>query len=146
MAVLTVAVAVIFYGYIAATNIYTEEMSDSNLMIEANRPIEQISKELRSARQIVNAGSRSITFWYKDTNNNSTREAGETISYTWYGTSEGNLYKTVSADAYIVATGVKNFALTYNSTTAASLITINIAVKKGTKTGTVESIIRCRNL
>lgn len=146
MAVLSLAIAIVFYGYVMVTNVFIEEMSDSDILLQANRPIEEMSKELRTSRQILSKSANSITFWYKDTNENGSREGGETISYTWYGTPEGNLYKTISNDAYIVATGIRQFLLTYNSSTAASYINVKIAVSKGNKVGTVESSIQCRNI
>ncbi|MFC1560203.1 type II secretion system protein J [Candidatus Margulisiibacteriota bacterium] len=146
MAVLSIAIAAVFYGYVAVANIFTEEMAETDILIEINRPLEQMTKELRGALEIVSSSSNNIIFWHKDLNDNSTREVAETISYSWDGTPGGDLIKTVSAESFIVGKGIQDFALTYTVTQGATLIDVNIVISSGTSTGTLESSIKCRNL
>jgi len=146
MSVLMLAIAVVFYGYISVAKIFTEEMADTDIMIETTRPIEQMTKELRNSLQIISSTSHSVTFWHSDTNDNGTMEAGETISYSWAGTPGGDLIKTVSSDAFIVANSVRDFTLTYTTSLGATLINCSITVSKGGKTSTAEASIKCRNL
>ena len=146
MAVLAIAMAAVFYGYIVVANIFTEEMSESDILTEINKPLEQMTSEIRNTLQIVVPASHDITFWYKDLNNNSLRDADETISYSWDETAGGDIIKTEGSSSYIVASGVHDFTLTYNSTADATFVTISITIGKGNKVGTLESSVQCRNL
>jgi len=148
MAVLSIAIAVIFYAFTASMRIFTDEMSESGSSIEMHRAMERMTRELRESRQITSANSTSITFWYQDLNGNGTRDANETVKYTWTGTTEGYVNRTVQSSTLEVASGIRGFTLTYNDPAPANikLIKIFITALNGKSVSTLESSVKSRNL
>ncbi len=148
MAVLTIAMGVIIYAFIASMRIYTAELSEADASIQAHRAMERMTKEMRSALEIVTATGTSVAFWYSDANGNGTREASETVKYTWTGSTTGLINRTVQTSTLEVATGVANINLTYNDPDPPDIRIINILirVKKGTMVSTLESSVDLRNL
>jgi hypothetical protein len=148
LAVLSIAMGVVFYAFTASMRIFTSEISEADASLQAHKAIERMSSELQGALQIVSASATSITFWYSDTNGDGTREANETVTYTWTGTAEGYINRTVQASTLEIATGVKRLNLTYNdpSPPNINIIDILITVQKGTVLSTLESGVDIRNL
>jgi prepilin-type N-terminal cleavage/methylation domain-containing protein len=148
MGVLTFAMALIIYAFTQSMRIFTAELYEGDTAAEIQRSLDRMTKELRNALEIVSTSETSVTFWYQDLNNNGTREANETVTYSWTGTSEGYLKRIVQTASIEVATGVKSFSLTYNNPTPANirLINIYITVQKGSNLSTLESSVKSRNL
>lgn len=139
---------VIFQTFFVGFNIFFGETARTDNLAEANRAMERMAQELRAAREIQIADPANITFWWRDEIENGTSEASELISYSWAGVTGGDLLRTKSPDTSILAKNVNNFALTYDSTTKASirLITITLQIKSGDETTNSCSTIRPRNL
>jgi len=148
MGVLTFAMALIIYAFTQSMRIFTAELYEGDTAVEIHRSLDRMTKELRSSLEIVSADGISITFWSEDLNNNGTREANETVTYSWTGTSEGYLKRIVQTASIEVASGVKSFSLTYNNPTPSNirLINIYITVQKGSNLSTLESSVKSRNL
>ena len=148
MGVLTFALALIIYAFTASMHIFTAELYEGDTAIEIQRSIDRMTKELRNSLEIVSANGISITFWSEDLNSNGTREANETVTYSWTGTSEGYLKRIVQTASIEVASGVKSFSLTYNNPAPSNIRLINIymTVQKGSNLSTLESSVKSRNL
>jgi type II secretory pathway pseudopilin PulG len=148
MAVLIIAMAVIFYAFTASMRIFTSELSETDASFEAHRAMERMTKELKGALEIVTATGTSVAFWYSDANGNGTREAGETVKYTWTGTTDGLINRTVQTSTLEIATGVKRINITYNDPSPLNIRIINIliTVKKDSTLSTLESSVDIRNL
>lgn len=146
MAVMSVAIGVIFYAYLATTRLMTSEVEDSDVTFEVNKAMDRISKELRNTQEITAHNSNSITFWYDDTNNNNTREATETATFYWTGGTIEAIFRTVVSTTERIANNIANMTLTYDATTEISRITISITGNKNNTISTSESSVNCRNL
>jgi prepilin-type N-terminal cleavage/methylation domain-containing protein len=143
MAVMTIALAVIFYAYTAMMNVFSSELSDSDLSFETQKAMDRVENDLRRNRQIVSSGSSSISFWFDDLNGNSTRDAAETVTYTWTGGTIETLTRTMGVTSEIIAKYISRFNLTYNTSEE---ITISITARKNGTYSTLESSVNCRNL
>jgi prepilin-type N-terminal cleavage/methylation domain-containing protein len=148
MGVLTFAMALIIYAFTQSMRIFTAELYEGDTAVEIQRSIDRMTKELRNSLEIVSADGSSITFWSEDLNSNGTREANETVTYSWTGTSEGYLKRIVQTASIEVASGVKSFSLTYNNPAPSNIRLINIymTVQKGSNLSTLESSVKSRNL
>ena len=148
MGVLTFAMALIIYAFTQSMRIFTAELYEGDSAVEIQRSIDRMTTELRNALQIVSTSESSVTFWYQDLNGNSTRDANETVRYSWTGTTEGLLNRTVQTSTLEVASGVKSFSLTFDNPNPANinLINIRITVQKGSNLSTLESSVKSRNL
>jgi len=148
MGVLTFAMALIIYAFTQSMRIFTAELYEGDTAIEIQRSIDRMTNELRNALEIVSTGETSVTFWYQDLNGNATRDANETVRYSWTGTTEGLLNRTVQTATLEVASGIKSFSLTYNNPAPSNIRLINIymTVKKGSNLSTLESSVKSRNL
>ena len=148
MGVLTFAMALIIYAFTQSMHIFTNELSEGDTAFEIQRSVDRMTKELRNALEIVSTSETSVTFWYQDLNGNSTRDANETVRYSWTGTTEGLLNRTVQTSTLEVASGIKGFSLTFDNPNPASikLINIRMTVQKGTTVTTLESSVKSRNL
>jgi len=148
MGALTFALALIFYAFTASMRIFTAELYEGDTAFEIQRSLDRMTKELRNSLEIVSANGTSITFWSEDLNSNGTREANETVTYSWTGTSEGYLKRIVQTASIEVASGVKSFSLTYNNPAPSNIRLINIymTVQKGSNLSTLESSVKSRNL
>jgi prepilin-type N-terminal cleavage/methylation domain-containing protein len=148
MAMLSIMMVVIFYAFSASMSIFSGEISEADASLEAHRAMERMTKDLRGSLQIVAANSTSITFWNSDINGDGTMEANELVTYSWTGTSEGYINRTIQTSTREISTGIMRFALTYNdpSLEAIRVITILMTAKKGSNVCTLESSVDGRNL
>ena len=148
MAMLSIAIAVIFYAFSASMRVFTSELSDADASLEMHRAIERMTNELRGSLEIISANGTGITFWYDDLNNDGTREANETVQYSWTGTSEGYINRTVQTSTQEIANGIKSFSLTYNDPSPSNIRVVNIyiTVQKDSTVSTLESGVKLRNL
>jgi hypothetical protein len=146
MAILTFAIAVIFYGYVAATKLLSAEVEDSDVTFQMHKAMDRMTAELRNAKQITADTSTTISFWYDDTNNNNTREATETVTYSWTGGTIEAIFRTVVSTTERIANNISNMALTYDNASSVGRITISITGHKNATVSTIESSVNCRNL
>lgn len=146
MVALSFAIYVIFYAYVEITKIFTAEMTDSDISFETSKAMDRMGRELQQAREITSKSSTGITFWYRDTNNNSTREADETVSYSWTGGSTEAIFRTVVSTTERIANNINNLTLTYDDATTPKRVTISITGRKNSTLGTIESSVKFRNL
>jgi type II secretory pathway pseudopilin PulG len=148
LSLLSIAMAVIFYAFSASMRIFTSEMWEADASLEVHRAMERMTKELRGALEVVSASGTSVTFWYSDLNGDGTREANETVTFSWTGTSEGYINRTVLTATQEISTGIKKFSFTYNDPSPPNIkfITIFLSAQKGSTVSTLESSVDCRNL
>lgn len=142
MAVLTFGILIVFYAFTSSMRLFSDELTESDVSLETHRAIERMSRELRNSKEIVSSSGTSISFWYQDTNNNGTREAAETVTYTWTGGTVEGITRTIGATSVRLANDIYGLSITYNS----PLITIVVTGKKGSSIGTLESSVKSRNL
>jgi prepilin-type N-terminal cleavage/methylation domain-containing protein len=148
LAMLSIVMVIIFYAFSASMSIFSGEISEADASLEAHRAMERMTKDLRGALQIIDANDTSITFWNSDLNGDGTVEANELVTYSWTGTSEGFINRTVQTSTREISTGIKSFSLTYNdaSVEAIRVVTIKMTAKIGTNISTLESSVNGRNL
>ncbi|MFH1709643.1 MAG: type II secretion system protein [bacterium] len=146
MGVLSFAIAVVIYAFTASMHLFTNELSEGDTSIEIHRSLERMTNELRNALEIGSAGTTSITFWHQDTNSDGIMDAGETITYSWTGTSEGYINRIVQTSTQEIATGIKGFSFSYNDPANIRVVNIFITAQKGSVVSTLESSVKCRNL
>ena len=148
MAVMVLLFLVIFQTFSTAFRIFSGETSRTDNLIEANRAMDTMEKELRFAREMRSAASTSVSFWYFDENESGTGEASEIISYSWDGVAGSDIIRTKGASSNILAKNVQNFSLIYDSAVIANIraVTISLQIKKGDEIIDLHSTVRPRNL
>jgi hypothetical protein len=145
LAVISIAMIVLFYAFQAATMIFSSEMNESDSSFEAHKAIERIVADLRNSPEIITHTTTEVTFWYQDANNNSTREASEVVSYTWLPTTEA-VYRGQNSASVIIANRIIGMSLTYDNPSDIGMITIKITSYQGDTVTTLESSANLRNL
>ncbi len=143
MAMIGVVIVVIFISYIVSSRIFSEEMEAGGTLLEATKSLDTITSELRQSREILSAQEQNITFWWKDINSNSSREANETITYSWSGREGDPTLRIIGSDVRALANDVKNFSLTYDNPANPKTITIKIEIGN---LYTLEGSVSPRNL
>ncbi|MFA5103774.1 MAG: type II secretion system protein [Candidatus Margulisiibacteriota bacterium] len=148
MAISVAILAVLVMAYVAGSKLFNSEMSRSAAFLEANKAVSTLRSDLRSCLELTSANATGISFWADDLNSNGTREANEIYSYSWNGTAGSPLTRTISGSSTMIAKDIKNFLLTYNSGTLASITQVDIKVTAGTaeNAATFESSVKLRNL
>lgn len=135
-------------AYLAGAGLFRSEVNISSIQLEAGRAVNTMSKEIANCLEVESASQTSLSVWLKDLNSNGTKEASETVTYFWDGTSGGNLMRTLSSNSQILSKYVKNFMLTYDnpSISQIKMVTISLTNSQGGEISTLESSIRIRNL
>lgn len=134
--------------YIGSMKIFGTELNISNLQIESKRAMNLMSNEIKDCLEVESASPASFSFWWKDLNSNSSKEASEIVSYSWDGLTQGNLTRTISGSSEIISKYVDNFNLIYNSQVIALIRTVKITLTNSinNKISTLESTAKIRNL
>jgi prepilin-type N-terminal cleavage/methylation domain-containing protein len=146
MGIISFIMAGVFMAFGIALKLFADEMTRTDIFIEADRGMSRMVRELREAKEITAASSREMTFWYADLNNNGTREPSELATYRWSGSAESTLNRIVSGETFPLSYGVFRFALTYDDPADVKLVNIALTVGKGETRATLESSVRPRNL
>ena len=146
MGIISFIMAGVFMAFGIALKLFADEMTRTDIFIEADRGMSRMVRELREAKEITAASSREITFWFADLNDNDTKEAAEIATYRWSGSPEASLNRIASNETFPLSYGVFNFALTYDNPADVKLINIALTVGKGETRATLESSVRPRNL
>jgi len=141
-----IAIAVIFYAYIASTRLLTIEYSEADASFSAHKVMEYMIGDLRKSPQVITANPQNITFWYQDLNNNGTVESNETITYSWTGGTIDAVTKTIGGSSVILANDILSFSLTYETPSAVKLVKIVITAGKNNILSTLESSVYLRNM
>ena len=145
-ALIAIVVAVIYLTYNVGIKIFSSEVLRSDILGEGTRALERMGNELRGALKINSAGSQNLTFWYKDLNSNGSQEASETITYSWSGTPQDSLLRTVVSQSETLSNNIQSFSFTYDNPSDINLVTITLTVKKGEEEKMLKSSIKLRNL
>lgn len=146
MAMLTIVLIIIFIAFTIGLRTFVSEKSQSDVTFEINRGISSLKRDLRGILEIVSAESTSITFWYKDLNGNSTREANETMIYFWSGTPGDSLIRALGSDSRPVANYVHSFELSYDIPGDIKVVNVKLVIRKESIINTAESSVSLRNL
>ena len=147
LALLSLAMAVVFYGFTMSMDVLTSEFAEADASFQAQKGMERMSQEMKNAILITAASSRDVTFWYQDYNGNGTIDAGESVRYTWSATND-LLNRTQSVSTIAIAKTIQSFNMTFDSATPANITTINIVLKtiKNGMVTTLDSSVTPRNL
>ena len=146
MAIISMVLAAVFMAFSIALRLFVDELARSSTYMEADRGMSRITKDLKSAREIVSGTSREVYFWLSDLNGDGTREADETVLFSWSGSPESSLIRTISGETLPVAYGVRGLTITYDNPSSPKLITIKLTIGHDTNIATLESSVRLRNL
>lgn len=146
MGIMAFLIEVGVLSYTAVGRAMTSQLDETDASWQTYRALSDIETDLREARPVITANLNDISFWWKDLNADTLLDAGEEITYAWDGTVGGDLVVT-GARSKIVARGVQNFALTYDSAVAADvrLVTATLTLKSGNSQKTGEMTILMRN-
>ena len=146
MALISMIMAGVFMAFGVMMKIFVGETDQTDILIDADRSMSIITRELREAVSIVSASTREVVFWAADKNANGSREASETESFIWSGTSGTSLNRVVSPETRPIAYNVKAFSLTYDNPSDIKLINISLTLKKNDSMTTIESSVKLRNI
>jgi len=146
MGIILIAMGALFMAFSVALRMFVDESNRTDVFIEADRGISGMTKELISAREIISSGSREITFWAEDYNDDGTREASEVVAFTWSGSSESALYRQAGGVSVPIAYGVRNMAFTYDDPSSPTFVKIYLLVTKLGIFSTIESSVKLRNI
>jgi prepilin-type N-terminal cleavage/methylation domain-containing protein len=146
MALISMVLAAVFMAFSMALRIFVDESNRSDIYLEADRGMSRMVYELREAKQVITASSREVMFWAADLNNNGTREANETVTYSWSGSPESRLNRITSGETYPLSYGVYSFYLSYDNPSDIKLINMKLVTGREYNRATVESSVRPRNL
>jgi len=146
MAMIAIVLIIIFIAFTIGLRTFVIEQSQSDVTFEINQGISFLKRDLRGALEIVSAEPASITFWYKDLNGNSIREANETLNYSWSGTPGDSLIRSIGSDGRPVANYVYNFELSYDTPGDIKIVNVKLVIQKESIINTAESSVSLRNL
>lgn len=148
IAILVLVVSLLVTIYLAGADIFGTEKNLSDIAIEGDRAMKTMVDEIRNGREVTVADNRQFTFWMQDADNDTVIDSSETVSYSWDGTSGGNLLRAVAGVPFILSKYVNDLNFTYDSGTLSSIRSVNIRLTNsiGTDVHTLESTVRLRNL
>lgn len=142
MTITMVAFLVVVLGYNVGVKTFSQETSRSDLFWEGSQGIETVTSELRDSVELISAGTDSISFWWKDLNDNQTREADEVVTYA---VSNQILVRTQGTVTKPMAHNVVGFDLSYDNPADPELITVALTMRKADNVVTMESKAALRN-
>lgn len=142
MAISLVALLIVVLGYNIGIKTFTQETSRSDFFWEGSQGVQTVTEELRECLELTSADSNSISFWWKDLNDNSTMEATEKISYA---VSNQILVRTQGTETKPLVHNVIGFDLTYDDLADPELITVTLTMLKEGNMVTLESKANLRN-
>jgi Tfp pilus assembly protein PilW len=142
IAISLVAFLVVAVSYSVGLRSFTQEMSRSDILLDGQKGLESITEELRECLNITSAGSNSVTFWWRDLNENETMDAGEVVSYA---VSSQVLRRTRGSTVEPVAKNVSVLRLNYDNPADPSLITVILTMQKEGNLVTLEGKASLRN-
>ena len=145
--ILALVMGVLVYGYLAGQTVFNGEKNISDAFIESTRTVESMSNEIKGGLRALTAQTTLFSFWRGDLNGNGSSEADEITTYSWDGTSGGNLLRTVSGVSTIVSRNVANLNFSYDSGTVSDIKAVTIALTSslGGRAVTIESSAGMRN-
>lgn len=143
---ISLVVAVIIMAFIISLRLFSEELSTADLKYEAGTAMERMIKELRGAKEIVSAEAALVSFWWKDLNENLSREADETVAFSWDGTPGNPLFRSIGTDSVKINNHVHYLLFSYVIPSDIEIINISLTVLEGQNIYTSESSVKLRNL
>jgi hypothetical protein len=142
MAVSLILTTLVISVYLVSNQLFTGEVSRSDIFWEGSRGADTLSKEIREGLEITSAEAGRLTLWWKDLNANGSKEAGEIITYSLSGES---LMRKFGSDLRGVASLISRLSFSYDSPLTPKLVTITITTSSQGKTTTLETKARLRN-
>ena len=141
MAISLAVLFVVAVAYFASVRTFTQEISRSDIFWDGYRGLDTMTEELRDSLEITAMETDSISFWWKDLNENGSMEANEVVSYVLSG--EG-LTRSVGSDSAPLVQNVIGFNLAYDYPADPGLITITLTLRKEGQMTTLESKVSPR--
>lgn len=146
IALISGIIAVAVMAFTVSAGIFSSELASSALKHKTKNSMERMTRELRGALQIISAEPSGVTFWWRDTNFNSTAEADEIVSFSWNGSPGGDLIRTSAGMPFIMMRDVAGLNFSYDSPGNIEVITITLTGAKNNIISTIESSVKLRNL
>jgi len=134
--------AVIILAYTTGNRILQQEMVRTDLWLEGNHSLAQMTKDIRKSLKIVSAEAGRVSFWLEDLNLNYTMEATELVSYSLAG---AKLIRTSSTESLTLADRVADINFNYDNPADPKLVIIRLTLGSGESTSSFESKARLRN-
>mgnify|MGYP001560542851 CR=1 FL=1 len=147
MGVMAFLIEVGVLSYTAVGRAMTSQVDELDSSWQTYRALSDIETDLREARLMITAGPASMSFWWKDLDGDTlVNPLTEVLTYSWDGTAGGDIVVS-GARSRVVARGIQNFALTYDSVVPATVksATAQLTLQAGKKQTTGEMTIMMRN-
>ncbi|MBU0672466.1 MAG: hypothetical protein KJ732_05515 [Candidatus Margulisbacteria bacterium] len=135
-------IGVVVSAYIVSMRVFNQQISQSDIFWDGHRAVETMTKEIRECLEVTSAEASTITFWWKDLDGSTTRDANETVSYAL---ANQNLRRTIGSTSRGIANNVTSLSFAYNTNPNPSLVTVTVTLSRQGETTTVESKARIRN-
>jgi len=138
----TFLIGAVITAYIVSMRLFSQQMGETDIFWNGQRAADIMVGEIREALSVVSPNTNNITFWWKDLNGNSSREANETITYSL---SSHDLLRSIGASVHTLASNVDSINFSYDTTPNPRLVTISLVLSSAGQTASVESKVKIRN-
>jgi prepilin-type N-terminal cleavage/methylation domain-containing protein len=81
----------------------------NNLREDAVIAIERLTRELNEAEEITSAQDNSVSFWWRDTNEDNLRDSAELVTFSW----DGAAGTTLERNDVNIAFNIEDFQINY---------------------------------
>jgi len=142
LTVMLMLISLVISVFISSTRVYNLQLGGTDVTWEGQNAIETMVKEIRECYEVTSAEANAITFWWKDLNDNSTREAAETVSFSLAGPS---LVRAIGSSSGNLSNNVASLNFTYDSPVDPKFVTITLTLASQGESTTFESSARLRN-
>lgn len=142
LTVMLMLISLVISVFISSTRVYNLQLGGADVTWEGQNAIETMVKEIRECYEVTSAETNAITFWWKDLNDNSTREANETVSFSQAGSS---LIRTIGSSSGNLSTNVASLNFAYDTSVDPKFVTITLTLASKGESATFESSARLRN-
>jgi len=138
----TLLIGAVISAYLVSMRIFSQQTGETDIFWNGQRAADIMVGEIRESLSVVTPNSNSLSFWWKDLNGNSSREANETVTYSL---SSHDLMRSLGASVHALASNVDAISFGYDTTPNPRLITITLVLSSAGETASVESKVKLRN-
>lgn len=142
LAISLVVLLVVMVAYFAGIRTFTQELNRFDIFWGAQQGLDTITEEIKDCLDVTAADSHSITIWWRDLNDNASKEAEEVVSYSL---TAGQLIRTQGGVSKVIAKNVEGFQLEYDNPAYPTFVTVSLSMSKGDNQVTLEAKADIRN-
>jgi len=138
----TFLIGAVISAYIVSMRLFSQQTGETDIFWNGQRSADVMVGEIRESLSVVTPNPNSLSFWWKDLNGNSSREANETVTYSLSG---HDLMRSLGASVHTLASNVDSINFSYDATPNPRLVTITLVLSSAGETASVESKVKIRN-